>query len=105
MPQDAERLGQLRLTLRIILAEVRKTAEVLTSEPASLYAKPAILRALSPLAEGSDRIFAEEALALGYELCCPMPFYQEEFEKDFVAPAALEPTPAGALSWPDGARR
>lgn len=49
-----------------------------------------ILRALSPLAEGSDRIFAEQALDLGFHLCCPMPFFQNEYEKDFTTPNALE---------------
>ncbi len=32
------------------------------------------LRLISPLAEGSDRIAAECALRLGYELQCPLPF-------------------------------
>jgi hypothetical protein len=49
-----------------------------------------VLRAVSPLAEGSDRIFAELALGLDYELCSPLPFSQGEFEKDFVPPDALE---------------
>lgn len=48
------------------------------------------LRALSPLAEGTDRLFAEQALYLSYELCCVMPFFKEEFEKDFLPPNALE---------------
>jgi hypothetical protein len=48
------------------------------------------LRALSPLAEGSDRVFAEAALDAGFELCCVMPFAQAEFEKDFAPGKALE---------------
>jgi hypothetical protein len=35
-------------------------------------------------------MFAEEALDLGYALCSPMPFSQDEFEKDFTPPNALE---------------
>ena len=49
------------------------------------------LAPVSPLAEGTDRIFADQAIDLGYELLCPMPFVQEEFEKDFLPPEALEP--------------
>lgn len=52
--------------------------------------EPPVLRAISPLAEGSDQLFAEQALALGFALCCPMPFPQAEFEKDFKPPRALE---------------
>jgi hypothetical protein len=35
------------------------------------------------LAEGADRLVAEEALTLGYELYCPLPFARAEYEKDF----------------------
>lgn len=51
----------------------------------------AFLVAVSSLAEGADRIFASEALALDCPLICPLPFPQGEFEQDFVPPAALEP--------------
>jgi hypothetical protein len=43
----------------------------------------ALRRAFSPLADGEDRLFAGEALALGFELNCPLPFSQSEYEKDF----------------------
>lgn len=49
-----------------------------------------ILQAFSPLAEGADRLFAEQAVVLGYHLCCPIPFEQKEYEKDFEPPHALE---------------
>lgn len=93
LPHD-ERLETLRATLHAILADAKEAvADITAALPESaLYAnEPPILRALSPLAEGSDRIFAQEALSLGYALCCPLPFAQEEFEKDFAPPAALEP--------------
>jgi hypothetical protein len=67
--------------------------EVLSMHQAgqALYANVApVVRAISPLAEGADRIFAEQALAIGFELCCVMPFSQAEFERDFVPPKALE---------------
>jgi hypothetical protein len=54
-------------------------------------AQPPLLRAISPLAEGADRLFAEEALRLGYHLSCVMPFAQDEFEEDFRSPQAMAP--------------
>jgi hypothetical protein len=44
--------------------------------------------AFSPLAEGADRLVAEEALKTGYSLFSPLPFPQAEYEKDF--PASVE---------------
>jgi hypothetical protein len=41
------------------------------------------LRLLSPLAEGADRILAEEAIELDYSLEVPLPFPQREYERDF----------------------
>jgi hypothetical protein len=85
LPDDPKRLAQLRATLRAILSEVQAAlAHQMAMGDEHFYAGDAPqLRAVSPLAEGSDRIFAEEALGLGYSLCTPMPFWQEEFEKDF----------------------
>jgi len=83
LPRDAARLTQLRQTIYAILDQLRR-------EAAALSQGPVLLSAITPLAEGSDRIFAGEALALGYALNCPMPFRQEEFEKDFLPPTALE---------------
>src|SRR5579871_4681047 len=92
LPDDEKKLETLRQSLHAILAEIRNAMLATECEPfAHLHTQDApILRAVSPLAEGTDRIFAEEALALGYELCCPMPFYQEEFEKDFCGQDSLE---------------
>lgn len=47
-----------------------------------------VLRMLSSLAEGADRIAAECALAEGYILQCPLPFEQEIYVKDFADPAS-----------------
>ena len=92
LPQDAEQLKILSQTLHMILGEVRTALAATDRESfASFYTNEApILRAVSPLAEGSDRLFADAALSLGYELCCPMPFYQEEFEKDFTGKDSKE---------------
>jgi hypothetical protein len=94
LPKDKETLDTLRQMLGNILEDVK--AEIAdyaaSSSSKTLYAdKPYILRAVSPLAEGTDRLFADQAINLGYELLCPMPFGQEEFENDFLPPEALEP--------------
>jgi hypothetical protein len=44
-----------------------------------------ILRVVSSLAEGADRYVAHEAIALGFELQCPLPFSREECCRDFEA--------------------
>lgn len=57
-----------------------------------LYADTApVIRALSPLAEGVDRIFAEQAIKTGCELGVVLPFAQAEFEQDFQPSDAMEP--------------
>ena len=95
LPKDQATLDRLQQMLRYVLqtvkAEVSGIAGETTDGAKPFYAvDPPILRAISPLAEGADRMFAEEAIKLGYELLCPMPFHQDEFEKDFVPPQALE---------------
>jgi hypothetical protein len=94
LPKDKESLDALGQMLRDILEDVK--AEIsnyaASASNKTLYSEaPAILRGVSPLAEGADRIFADQAIDLGYELVCPMPFNQEQYEKDFLPPAALEP--------------
>ena len=42
------------------------------------------MRLVSPLAEGADRIVAEEAAALGWQLQSALPFARAEYEKDFA---------------------
>jgi hypothetical protein len=48
------------------------------------------LRFLSPLARGSDRLGAWEALELGYDMHVPMPFQQHDYELDFDTPDDLD---------------
>jgi hypothetical protein len=94
LPKDNENLDMLRQALREVLEEVKTEVSNYAASPSTraLYSEaPYVLRAVSPLAEGTDRIFADQAIDLGYELLCPMPFAQEEFEKDFLPPEALEP--------------
>lgn len=89
-------LSVLSTVMRKILSAVKEAVwEVRDTHP-QLYADALpVLRAISPLAEGSDRLFAEQALDLGYGLICPLPFLQEEFERDFAAGKALVPDSLG----------
>lgn len=44
---------------------------------------------LTPLAEGADRLAAEEALASGIKLVVPLPMAQAEYERDFTTAESL----------------
>ncbi|TPE60459.1 hypothetical protein FJQ54_10645 [Sandaracinobacter neustonicus] len=46
------------------------------------------LRVISALAEGADRLCAQEALGLGYRLDCPLPFPADMYEEDFTSDAS-----------------
>src|SRR3989442_579631 len=86
---DLPKLGSV---LSGILGVVREDVLSFGQQQPYLFSpQPSMLRAISPLAEGVDRIFAEQALELGYDLCCPLPFPREEFEKDFLPDVAMEP--------------
>jgi hypothetical protein len=56
-----------------------------------LYApQPPLLRIISPLAEGADRIVARAGLALGADLQCALPFHADEYCLDFEDAASRE---------------
>lgn len=84
-------LGQLGGVLHAILGVVKEEVVAMQQRDPSLFdsAEPKC-QAMSPLAEGTDRLFAEQAVELGFELCCVMPFHQAEFERDFAPGVALE---------------
>jgi len=72
--------------LQDILSMVKHKLHELAAqaEAAGLYAPgPPILRMISPLAEGADRLAAVTAGALGYRLQAPLPFPAAEYERDF----------------------
>lgn len=91
---NADELAQrLREMLQTVQAAVIDHHRV--PDNAKRYsASPPQLRALSPLAEGVDRIFASGALDAGYTLTAVLPFHREEYEHDFAPDKALVP---GAL--------
>ena len=89
-------LDALRIVLRSLLIAVKEEVESAQRESPGLYAEGTpVLRAVSPLAEGTDRLFAEQALDLDYELCCVMPFAQADFERDFEPGNSLEDDSVG----------
>lgn len=86
-----ERIPTLRSQIEDVLRLVRKQLVGLSANPRAktVYATdgaaqvPFALRMISPLAEGTDRLVAEVALDLGFELFSPLPFMQGDYEKDF----------------------
>ncbi|MGE5391260.1 MAG: hypothetical protein ACM3PE_09385 [Deltaproteobacteria bacterium] len=81
----------LRGKINEILAVLKEQVTEIHKEHGDLYngARP-VLRIISPLAEGSDRIVAGEALKAGFELQCPLPFERAEYEHDFTAPESKQ---------------
>ena len=77
----------LREKVRAALVSAKVGAEAVLARPdRGGYADvPPVLRIVSPLAEGTDRLVAREALDLGFEVHCPLPFPREEYEQDFTA--------------------
>lgn len=65
----------------------RRTREFLAGLRAQHPDLPLVV--MSPLAEGADRMVAEEARALGIPLVVPLPFPAELYEQDFRAPGSV----------------
>ena len=83
-------IDQLKNVIADILDKIKCAVEDVKDTNADLYANSApVYKAISPLAEGADRYFAEQAMNLGWHLCCVMPFAQEEYEKSFTGDNAL----------------
>lgn len=72
-------LGLLRERVREMLRMLRATFRDLPGERRGAHS----LRVLSALAEGSDRIVAQEAIPLGFQLEGILPFRPEDYEGDF----------------------
>lgn len=76
---------KLRGQVRQILTRLRQAADAVLHVAGDAFAPgPPLLRVITPLAEGADRLVAEEALALGFEIQCPLPFPREIYERDFI---------------------
>jgi hypothetical protein len=85
---------QLGAVIDCILKRVREDVLSFQARPQTSGAylpDPPRLCVASSLAEGADRLVAAHALDLGFSLCCPMPFAQAEYERDFDTAESLEP--------------
>ena len=70
----------------LLARQVRRVLESLAGAAQQARSKeeaPVILRLLSSLAEGTDRIVARIAMELGFELEVPLPMEQAKYEEDF----------------------
>lgn len=74
--------AQLTAALRAIRAAAEEVAAA-DGGRGAYRDEPPLLRMISPLAEGADRLAAEIASRLGYRLLAPLPFAQAEYEDDF----------------------
>lgn len=89
LPKDMTGIrGAVTSVLSVIDDEVRELAR--RGIPLYVPGEP-ILRMISPLAEGVDRLAAEVALGLQWDLACVLPFHRPEYEKDFAKEISLEP--------------
>lgn len=70
------------------LPELRQQLREIFRRSVSVKSK-ATVRLLTPLAEGADRIAAEEALSLGIKLVVPIPMSQADYERDFETADSL----------------
>lgn len=85
-PATAERL---RPQVRTALARLKDLLDRLHRERADGYDRaPPVLRVVSPLAEGADRLVAQEGLALAAELLAPLPFPRLSYRNDFADAAS-----------------
>lgn len=93
LPADGGSLAALRVRIGEALEAVVIAVAGFARGPERRHYRPdspPALTAVSSLAEGADRIFAEEALRLGFSLNCVMPFHREEFERDFTGSCSFE---------------
>jgi hypothetical protein len=87
-------LPVLASVLNGVLGQVRDAVVAFPNAKKDLYGDAAPrVRAISPLAEGSDRLFARAAVNLEFELCCPFPFAPREYEEDFKPGLDRRPPP------------
>jgi len=68
---------------------IRERVRGLLKSLVELYPERCV-RVMSPLAEGADRLVAEEALALGIDLIAPLPMAKQNYARDFASPESLQ---------------
>jgi hypothetical protein len=83
---DAVVVPEIERAIGNLLADVERSLLDLASNRGArdLYAERApVRRLISPLAEGADRLAARAAVDRGWRLSVPLPFLQDEYERDF----------------------
>ena len=81
--------GKIRRLVSEVLTTARQAALDEFERSCRLYQDEIPeFRAVSPLAEGADRTFAQVAVELGYRLECPLPFQRDEYARDFKEPGS-----------------
>jgi hypothetical protein len=83
---DKGDIGPIEAAAGRVLDDVTQALRHIAAYPAAqkLYRKSApVLRLVSPLAEGADRLLALAAVPRGWRLVAPLPFTQTEYERDF----------------------
>lgn len=86
--QSLQRQGfreiELRAAVHQVLAYLQEKTRAIYLQNHEVYDGPKpVFRVISPLAEGSDRLVAQEARALKFKLQSPLPFSRDNYEKDF----------------------
>jgi hypothetical protein len=83
-------LDTLRERIREVLEFIKEFATNLAGIE-YYYTNPRnpVLRVISALAEGADRHVAHQALAVGFELQCPLPFDRIEYAQDFASEGSV----------------
>jgi hypothetical protein len=72
----------LRTKMRDVVAIMYYSAQDIFAASGAAFAPgPPTLCVLSPLAESADRIIAQEALGMRFELQCPLPSHHYEYER------------------------
>ncbi|MCA3586199.1 MAG: hypothetical protein IOD03_21355 [Methylocystis sp.] len=86
LPEAAR--AQLRPRIEALLDTIATTAQA-ARNGADIYdtTNPLLLRLITPLAEGADRLVAEVARAKGWQIEVVLPFAAETYRDDFATPA------------------
>ena len=87
-----DKLPQIRSAVREVLTFVRSFTQNIVSSNQGYAKRVPELRIISSLAEGADRLVAEEGLNpdLGFKLQCPLPAHRDEYRRDFTEPSSKE---------------
>jgi hypothetical protein len=88
---EQSKISPLEKQIHTLLLFIREATQCARRQEAYAQDAETVLRIVSSLAEGTDRIVARVALDLNFQLLCPMPFPKAEFERDFAPETALSP--------------